>query len=185
MDINRALTLAAKANQADLGRTYAAAVAQGANNTRCTPAQERDYGTLRLLTLALLRLPDLALCGYMLDIVDEPEEDPSLARASSEVAAGALRLAHRALEVHGRDVGYCTDAWLERMTLLAGFELSAQASSDEHEVPVALDHVRSAAVALSRAAAATANDRMQVPEQVAEGLGHLLAVYALARTAGG
>jgi hypothetical protein len=185
MDINRAVTLAAKANQADLCKTYAAAVAQGANDTRCTAAQESDYGTLRLLTLALLRLPDLALCAHMLDMVDEPEDDPALARAAGEVAAGVLRLAHRSLEVHGRDVGYRTDAWLEGSTLLAGFELAAQANSEAEEVPVALEHVRSAAVALARGAAATGDDRMQVPEQVAEGLGHLLVVYALARAAHG
>jgi hypothetical protein len=50
---------------------------------------------------------------------------------------------------------------------------------------VALDEARSATLALTRATAATASDRMLVPEQLAEGLGHLMAIFAIARAAGG
>jgi hypothetical protein len=52
-------------------------------------------------------------------------------------------------------------------------------------LPVALEQARSSAVALSRATAATAGDRMQVPEELAGALAHLLAVYVLAQAAGG
>ena len=120
MDINRAVALAATTRQAELRRVYAEAVARGANNTGCTAEVERAYGTLRLLTLALVRLPDLALCAHLLDMVDERENDPLVARATSDVAAGALRLANRALEVHGRDVGYQTEAWIDLALLQTG-----------------------------------------------------------------
>ena len=50
---------------------------------------------------------------------------------------------------------------------------------------MALEETRSATVALTRATAATAGDRMLVPEQLADGLGHLLAIYLIARAAAG
>ena len=164
---------------------YAVAVARGANNTGCTAEVERGYGTLRLLTLALVRLPDLALCAHLLDMVDEREDDPLVARATSDVAAGALRLANRALEIHGRDVGYQTDAWIDLALLQTSARLGCQATADDDDVPVALDEARSATLALTRATAATAGDRMLVPEQLAQGLGHLMAIFAIARAAGG
>ena len=151
---------------------YAVAVARGANNTGCTAEVERGYGTLRLLTLALVRLPDLALCAHLLDMVDEREDEPLVARATSDVAAGALRLANRALEIHGRDVGYQTDAWIDLALLRTSARLGCQATADDDDVPVALDEARSATLALTRATAATAGDRMLVPEQLAQGLGH-------------
>jgi hypothetical protein len=182
MDVNRAVALAATTGQAELRRVYAVAVARGANNTGCTAEVERGYGTLRLLTLALVRLPDLALCAHLLDMVDEREDEPLVACATSDVAAGALRLANRALEIHGRDVGYQTDAWIDLALLQTSARLGSQATDD---VPVALDEARSATLALTRATAATAGDRMLVPEQLAQGLGHLTALFAIARAAGG
>ncbi len=164
---------------------YATALARGADNTGCTAEEERALGALRLLTLTLVRLPDLALAAHLLDRVDEDEEDPLAARAASHVASGALRLANRALEVHGRDVGYQTDAWIDRVLLRAAAELNAHAAADDEGLPVALDEARAAALALAHATAATVSDRMLVPEQVAEGLGYLLAIFALAKAAGG
>jgi hypothetical protein len=185
MDVNRALALAAAAGEAELRRAYAAAVARGADSTRCSAGEERALGALRLLTLALARLPDLALSAHLLDRVEEDEEDPLAARAASYVCSGALRLASRALEVHGRDVGYRTDAWIEEALLQAGAWLNVHATAGEEDVPVALEEARAATLALAHATAATADDRMLVPEQVAEGLGHLLAIFAIARAAGG
>lgn len=46
---------------------------------------------------------------------------------------------------------------------------------------MALEKARSATVALTRATAATPGDLMLVPAQVADGLGHLLAIYLIAR----
>ena len=185
MDVNRAVALAATTGQSGLRRVYAVAVARGAKNTGCSAEVERAYGALRLLTLALVRLPDLALCAHLLDMVDEREDDPLVARATSDVAAGALRLASRALEIHGRDVGYQTGAWIDLALLQTGARLGRQATADDDDAPVALDEARSATLALTRATAATASDRMLVSEQLARGLGHLLAIFAIARAAGG
>ena len=59
--IDQALGTAAHATERELRNAYAAAVSHGARNTRCAADEERAYGTLRLLTLATLRLPDLFL----------------------------------------------------------------------------------------------------------------------------
>jgi hypothetical protein len=185
MDVNRAVAIAARTGRAELRRLYAVAVARGANNMGCSAEVERADGSLRLLTLALVRLPDLALCAHLLDLVDEREEDPVVARATSDVAAGAVRLADRALEIHGREVGYQTGAWVDVALGQTGARLGSQATAVDDDAPVALDEARSATLALTRATAATASDRMLVSEQLAVGLGHLLAIFAIARAAGG
>lgn len=185
MDINRAMALAAAAGEPELRRAYGAAVSNGATNTGCTADEEHGYGVLRLLTLALLRLPDLAVCAHVLHLVGDTDDDLLLARTLGEVAAGTLRLGHRALEIHGRDVGYVTSAWIDRALLVAGVALDCQRSAEDDELLVALEETRSATVALTRATAATAGNRMLVPEQLAHGLGHLLAIYLIARAAAG
>jgi len=45
---------------------YGRAVAFGVANTQCSSERERQFGALRLLTLATLRLPDVALYGELL-----------------------------------------------------------------------------------------------------------------------
>lgn len=141
---------------------------------------------MRLLTLATLRLPDLFLYAHLLQVFDDdPEVDPVppvVVRAVQAIASGALRLSHRALETHGRDVGYETGAWIDGALEQAGVELARHAGDDDHEVSVVLDQSRLAAIALARATAATAGDRMRVPEEIARGLAHLLAVYLIATT---
>jgi hypothetical protein len=185
MAINRALTLAASASPVELGQAYATAVACGGGARAFKAEDEREVATLRLLALALMQLPHLAVCAYTLDMVADAEVDALATETASVVAADVLRLAHDALEADARDVGYRTDAWLEHALVGARLELGAHAEDDCEYVPVALEQARSSAVALSRAAAATAGDRMQVPEELAGALAHLLAVYVLAQAAGG
>jgi hypothetical protein len=187
MNISQAVATAAAADDPKVRRAYAAAVARGASNTLCTAEQERAYGTLRLLTLAWLRLPDLVLYSHLLEgFADDPEVErvpPVVVNAVRGVAAGALRLAHRALETHGRDVGYETGAWIDGALERAGVELTRNSGEiEEREVSVVLDQSRLAAICLARATASTAGDRMRVPEEIAHGLSHLLAVYLIATT---
>ena len=183
MDLDRTIASAA-ADEPQLRHAYRIAVAAGSSNTGCTAEQERCYGVLRLLTQALLRLPDLAVCAYTLYLFDETSGDPAIARAVSDVAAGALRLAHRALEVHGRDVGYDTGAWVDRALLVAGVALERTVEAEEeHELAAGLVEARAATLALTRAAAATVEDRMLVADQLACGLGYLLALFVIARRA--
>jgi hypothetical protein len=103
---------------------------------------------------------------------------PIAVSAVGGTVAGALRLGHRALETHARDVGYAIDAWIDRTLEHAGALLGHQVDAD---APVLLDKARLAAIALARATAATADDRMLVPDEVANGLAHLLAVYLVTR----
>jgi hypothetical protein len=181
MNIGQAVTIAAAADEPRLRRAYAAGIARGASNTQCSAEEERTYGTLRLLTLATLRLPDLFLYVHIVEVLaGDPDCDrvPTVAiRAITSPAAGALRLAHRALETHARDVGYEVDAWVDRALEHAGALLSSEVDA---KAPVLLDHARLAAIALTRATAATADDRMLVPDELSCGLAHLLAVYLVA-----
>ena len=185
MDLNQAVAVAAAANEPELRRAYAAGVARGATNTQCTAEEERTYGTLRLLTLATLRLPDLFLYAHIVEVLAteaDQERIPAVAvEAISTSVTGGLRLAHRALETHARDVGYEVDAWIDRAVEHAGALLGSQVDAD---APMLLDQTRLAAIALTRATAATADDRMLVPDEVANGLAHLLAVYLVATALG-
>jgi hypothetical protein len=181
MNIGRAVAIAATADAPGLRRAYAAGIARGASNTHCSAEEERMYGTLRLLTLATLRLPDLFLYAHIVEVLaGDPDYGrvPAVAvRAIITSAAGALRLAHRALETHARDVGYRVEVWVDRALEHVGALLSGELDG---EAPVLLDHARLAAIALSRATAATADDRMLVPEELSCGLAHLLSVYLVA-----
>jgi hypothetical protein len=183
MKMSRAVAIAAAADEPGLRRAYAAGLARGATNTQCTAEEERTYGTLRLLTLATLRLPDLFLYAHIVEVLaGDRDPAPSVAvRAITTTSGGALRLAHRALETHARDVGYALDAWIDRALDYTGALLGGRVDAD---APVLLDHARLAAIALTRATAATADDRMLVPDELANGLAHLLAVYLVATAIG-
>jgi len=159
---------------------YGRAVAHGVANTQCGAERERQYGALRLLTLATLRLPDLAVYGEVLH--SQAAEGCAaclVAQALIGASSGAMRLAHRALEMHSLEVGYCVEVWLERVLDGAGDERVEGASVDGG-LPVVLDQARLATVALTRATASTANDPMMVPGQIADALAHLLAIFMIA-----
>lgn len=187
MDMRRALEAATATTELELRRAYRRAVAHGATNTGCMPDRERAYSALRLLTLATLRMPDLALCAYVAATFDDDGDAGPLPRAVvevvSDVVAGALRLADRALELHGQSLGYGTAVWIGRALERAGRELDQQAQAGDGDIPFSVEQVRLATVALTRATAATATDPMLVPVEAANGLGHLLAVYLIASAA--
>jgi hypothetical protein len=169
----------------ELREAYAAAVSHGVESTWCAAVEERGYGTLRLLTLAVLRLPDLVLYAHVAQAFREDPEVDRVPRvvvdAVRMIAAGALRLAHRALETDANEVGYESHVWVDRVVKQAGTWLANEVEAD---VPVLLDEARRAAIALTRATAATADDRMLLPAELADGLAHLLAVYVLAAILG-
>jgi hypothetical protein len=97
------------------------------------------------------------------------------------IAAGTLRRAHRALETHASDVGYGTGPWVDRAIEQAGARLAREVKAD---VPELLDEARRAAIALTRATAATADERMLLPAELADGLARLLTVYVAAARLG-
>ena len=156
------------------------AVAHGIANTQCSVERERGYGALRLLPLATLRLPDLAVCGELLHShAEEASAACLMAQTLIGASAGAMRLAHRALEMHALEVGYRVDAWVEH-ALAATSEQLQEGGKLEGGLPLALDQARLATIALTRATASTASDPMLVPGQIADALGHLLAIYLVA-----
>jgi len=183
MDVHRAVEAAAATSQPEMRCAYRGATEQGATNTGCTPDRERAYGALRLLTLATLRLPDLVLYAALTEVYDDEPAAGRVRRgvvgAVGDVAAGALRLTHRALEVHGQSLHYAISVWIDRALERAGSELDQHARDGECDVPVAVEQGRLATIALTRATVATACDPMLVPT-AANGLGHLLAVYLIA-----
>jgi hypothetical protein len=94
-------------------------------------------------------------------------------------SSGAMRLAHRALEMHALEIGYRADAWVARAVDGTGDELCGTVADDE-ALPVALDQARLATLALTRATASTAYEPMLVPGQIADALGHLFVIYLIA-----
>ena len=159
---------------------YGRAVAFGVANTQCSSEREREFGALRLLTLATLRLPDVALYGELLHSHAEERCACCLvAQTLIGASSGAMRLAHRALEMHALELGYRADAWVERAVDGIGDELSGTVA-DDVGLPVALEQARRATLALTRATAATANEPMLVPGQIADALAHLLVIYLIA-----
>jgi hypothetical protein len=159
---------------------YGRAVAFGVANTQCSSERERQFGALRLLTLATLRLPDVALYGELLHS-HAAEQCACCLVAQTLIGAcsGAMRLAHRALETHALEVGYRADAWVQLVVDGVGNEL-VESVADAGRLPVALERARLATLALTRATASTANDPMLVPGQIAAALAHLLVIYLVA-----
>jgi hypothetical protein len=190
MSMREEVRAAAGLDDAQLQHAYDEAITRGVRNTGCGSEQERAYGTLRLLTLALLRLPDLALYAHFAHVCDEHldevtddghEELLLLGHTVCEVAAGALRLCHRALETHGRDVGYEVGGCLEQARARAREQL--RDPGGVLEMPVAIEQARNATIALTRATAASADNPLQFCERLSQTLGHLLALYAVTREA--
>ena len=159
---------------------YGRAVAFGVANTQCSSERERQFGALRLLTLSTLRLPDVALYGELLHChAAEQRACCLVAQTLIGASSGAMRLAHRALEMHALELGYRADAWVARAVDGTSDELSGWPEREEG-LPVALEQARLATLALTRATASTANEPTLVPGQIADALGHLLVIYLIA-----
>ncbi len=185
MSVNWAVAIAAAIDETGLRSSYERAVFHGAANTLCTPEEESAHGTLRLLTLATLRLPDLYLYGYLLEAVDEDPSvepvPPIVASRFGGIAAGALRLADRALEAHAHDLGYEPGVWVERAVEHARGQLSGDGERARRPL---VARARRCAIAHTRAIAATAAEAMLVPGELADGLACLLALYLIATKLG-
>ena len=98
----------------DLEQAYAEAVCRRADLTGTRAHDERINGALALLAAITAYTPALPL---LMALVDE-DSDASAARyiapAARRHCAGVIRLAHRALEVHAREVGYDPGAWRQK-----------------------------------------------------------------------
>jgi hypothetical protein len=114
----------------------------------------------------------------------DARDDPffeDVAGAMKDTAAGALRLAHRALEVHARNVAYDSLTWEEEMLDEAeAIVVDAHAGNNGEPPRNALQQVREATVHLTRAISALENDRMGVPGHLRDALSRLFVVFLLA-----
>ena len=68
--LHHAIVLAAAADVDEVDYAYGEAVAEGAMSTLGCPSCERAHGTLWLLTLALMLLPELAVQAHLIDVND-------------------------------------------------------------------------------------------------------------------
>ena len=130
-DLQRAITAAALADADDLEYAYCSALAEGADDTRSSPERERGLGALRLLTLAACGCPTSpcrAACSTSANRATPDAVDVAL-ESACQTSAGALRLAHRALEAHGQTIGYAPLAWIAHARERARSTLAESQSS--------------------------------------------------------
>jgi hypothetical protein len=179
------LTIVPRVHAVELAAVQRAAVSIGANDTGATRYVEQQATPTRLLSLALQRLPDLALSTFVVQTLGSGEQDPRLADVVSQMrsqAAGTIRLCQRALEVHARDVGYQLEQWnagtLETASALLETVHSPSACGELCATPVG--ELREATRLISNAIAACEGDRMTVHGHLSEAGGRLLLLFMLA-----
>ena len=174
-DLQRAITAAALADADELEYAYWSALAEGADDTRSSPdARTRP----RRAAPAHARRPAAprprradAACSTSANRATPDAVDVAL-ESACQTSAGALRLAHRALEAHGETIGYAPLAWITHARERARSTLAESESSLLEGGPGPLyTHVRRIAVALARASAATADDDLRVADETATALG--------------
>lgn len=167
----------------EIANVHRAAVSHGAHDTGATRQVEQQATPTQLLSLALKRLPDLALSTFVVQALGCHEPDRQLPHIASQMrvqAAGAIRLCQRALEVHGRNVGYELETWsAHTLETASGLLQHIHQHAGEDQL-TALGQLREATGAIARATAACENDRMAVPEHLSEAGGRLLLLFMLA-----
>lgn len=171
----------------DLAALYDAAVSYGANDTRASSELESTHDAIEMLAFALNRIPDIAICAHAIETCGIYRRDRLLMPATDGIhrrVAGALRLLHRATTSHARAVGYDTAPWRAQALEHAAEVLDVAAEYDgaDRSAPSAVGQARAATVALTRAIVSATRDRLALPGHMAEAMGSLLALYALADT---
>jgi hypothetical protein len=168
---------------AELERVYREAVAHGADLIGLDVADERTAGTLELLAAITVRVPHLTLLLASPAEASRPLSPGAacVAREARRQSAAIVRLAHRALEVHARDVGYDPEAWRERALLGPSAAAATGGGDVADELGAAGFELGRASVALAVAITAVPTDRIAVPTHLADALGGWLFCYAHAR----
>lgn len=167
-----------------LRRMYNEAVCVGGSLSPVRADEERLQSVIELLARIRTQTPYLTL--LVLQLGDARGAGTALlACETRRHVALAIRLAHRALEVHARDVGYEFDAWRERAVLVADAKFTAARIEDPgDELSRASAGVVDATVALAAAIVAASGDCMAVPDHLASTLAGWLVCYAQADSAG-
>ena len=179
------LTLVPPTPARDLTAVHRVAVCYGANDTGALRETECQATPTKLLSLALWRLPDISLSTFIVQTLGGGPRDEGLDDVVSQLkvqAAGTIRLCQRALEVHGRNVGYDLAQWSMNIveTTSALLHISHEAASHGEPCSTPVGELREATRAICQAVTACENDRMAVPEHLSEAIGRLLLLFMLA-----
>jgi len=163
-----------------LARIYDEAVCVGGSLSTRRAHEERLHSAVELLAHITTHTPYLTLLVF--ELADARGDAAArLAREARRHTALVIRLAHRALEVHARDLGYKLDVWRERAVLEADAAPTAAWIEDrDDELGLATAAVIDATIALAAAIAAVYRDRMAVPDHLASALAGWLLCYVQA-----
>jgi hypothetical protein len=158
---------------------YTEAVSQGLELTQ--DRDERVSRPVELLAKAIELTPALVLVAPFVvhPWVDGSPEDRHALEIAASNSAGLVRMAHWAREVHARDVGYDTDAWIRKAVALAG-HLGHEQEKDCMHV---LEDLEEATVHLAEAIVALECDRVAVASSITRAQAGWLAIYVRAREA--
>ena len=167
----------------DLERIYRNAASRGADLTGMRADEERLSGPLGLLATTTIHVPLLALLLAELEGHHEPAVTALLAREARRYNTGVLRLTHRALEVHARDVGYDARLWHAKAITNASAALAStvEPSDGPDELGLAVLELSHGSAAVAAAIVAVPSDRIAVPDHLADALGAWLACYVRAQ----
>ena len=161
-------------------RLYAEALSRGLDYGQRRDGAEDLCLPVELLATAVELAPALALVAPVL-AYDRPDDDErrEAAKITRGVSAGLVRVAHWAREVHARDVGYSTQAWIEQTIALTD-HLVEELNRDRARL---LDLLEEANAHLACAIVALQCDRLAVADCITQAQGAWLATYACSRAA--
>jgi hypothetical protein len=168
---------------AELSGAYQKAVRYGQNDVGLTTEQERAERPATLLARGLARMPEVSLHLGLLGAYSIEQGSPDFAlplvRAGRSASAGALRLTHRALELHARDLGYEPGRWLAQVPGGADALLALAHDPTSTDPPRPIQLVRSSTASLLAALLCLESDRMAVPGEASSALSDLLVLYVV------
>ena len=156
-------------------RLYLQAVSRGIEQLPRHDPGEDLFRPVELLATAIELTPALTLMAPVVagEGRDFHEHREAL-RLTRTISAGLVRVAHRAREVHARDVGYETDAWIDQAVALAE-HLAHERQRDGSRL---LEHLEEASAHLADAVVALHCDRLMFADAITQAQGAWLASYA-------
>jgi hypothetical protein len=159
---------------------YSTAVAHGGTGLRLDRDEERALSWAELLAMASDRVTGTARAALSLEVLadgaphnDGVEETRNQAQQLRAAAAAQLRLTHRALEAHARELGYSPQVYVDRVADAAksAVDEARGVVDDTCPAPMLSDLVDEAHAHASRALLCMTADRCAVPGKLADTLG--------------
>lgn len=159
---------------------YGRAVALGGRVALTSAEVERIEAPRRLISAALEHVVHAALASAVLTTASAAAtgDEAEMRAICRDHAAGALRLTHRALEAHARDVGYDPGCWLRAAIAVVRSTTMARDPGVQHAHPTGM--LVGAHGDLLQAIVCSVDDRMGVPEYLHRAMSPTLAVFMLA-----